>query len=428
MEFLSYLNYIFGGCAVVVALVLFYFIGIGGYGLFYRIGGYKPKTVKVGQLGVKFLSPGMSLMIVAITASWGGLHFADAITSDDFSNNWIVAIGFVSIILLVDWSLLQGNKTMFSIIARVLLALTVGFIVSILTCLVVFESDIKTKIARDIYVDVKSETASFEQEITYYKSLRSRASAYRDSAKMYIDSAYMAHRGEYIFNGERIGACRGYYELLQCPVYGNSFCWEFREKSAQFKRDAEKLEIEYDENKYVINDTTRIKAAEKGAEARNIGGIIKEIKDLWALMIDDGAVFVAVMLIFLFLMLVDLMPLTVKLGIKDSLDEEYKKAEEDLNAEEKDINELKREKHRERIIKGINFDYNVKDKELEAKDEIEIARIEREKTIRINLEKLKIIGINKIFQHNFDKAGKWEPKKEQPQDNIGSEDENEKTE
>ncbi len=110
------------------------FIGV------YKIGGYDPQIIKAGQLGSKHILPGLSLLIVFITSSYGGWHLADTISSGWYRLPY--TFGFVSIIILVDYLLLQGEKSHWSASMRVILSITLGFVISLLTILTITESDL----------------------------------------------------------------------------------------------------------------------------------------------------------------------------------------------------------------------------------------------------------------------------------------------
>jgi energy-coupling factor transporter transmembrane protein EcfT len=282
--------------------------------LIYKISGYDPNMVRAGQLGAKFLLPGLSLVIVLITSFYGGYHLADTITSGWYRIPF--TIGFVSLILLVDYLLLQGEKSKWTALMRVILSITMGFIISLLTCLVVFESDIEAKYTTNITSEIKEETATRERDIAYWKTLP-------DSIRKYNNLSVTAHKGDYITeHGERVGRCKD-LDQSKCPE--GTYCRIFKNMADSYKH-------EYDDNKHLINDSTYINNATSRIVSRNSKGIIGQIENLWNLMMQESVVLVGVVLFFIFLMVIDLMPISVKFGIKETLDNEYKEFLNELHA------------------------------------------------------------------------------------------------
>jgi hypothetical protein len=291
--------------------------------LLYRIGGYDPSIVKAGRLGAKYTLPGLSLMIVLITSTYGGYHLADTITDGWYRIPF--TLGFVSLILLVDYFLLQGEKSKWTALMRVILSVAMGFIISLLTCLVAFESDISSKNFRDIDADITTETTTRKEDIAYWKTLP-------DSITKYSNLAVKAHKGDYVTEqGTKVGKCKN-LDQSNCPK--GTYCRYFQDKAEYFR------EI-YDKNKSLINDTTYIANAQQKANAKNSDGIIEQIKDLWALMMDETVVLIGVILFFIFLMVVDLMPISVKFGIKDTLDRNYEEFLKTLRTEKDENGNLR---------------------------------------------------------------------------------------
>ena len=350
--------------------------------LLYRIGGYDPKIVKIGRFGAGFVLPGLSLMIVFITSSYGGWHLATTITTGFWC--FPFTLGFVSLILLVDYLLLQGEKSKWTAGMRVILSVTMGFIISLLTCLVAFESDISSKYNRDVNADVNTETTIRKNDIEYWKTLP-------DSISKYRNLSVKAHKGDYVTErGEVVGKCKD-FDQSNCPK--GTYCRDFQDKAASFK------DI-YDDNKNLISDTSYISNAKKNAEARNSDGIIEQIKDLWALMMEETVVFVGVILFFIFLMVIDLMPISVKFGIKDTLDKTYK---EFLEGKDENDNPLFYNTEKEK--------FNMENEKEKARIEIERLKdkekLKRTKAIIAKLEETKKEYAEKKIQYVFDEIGRW---------------------
>ncbi|NDV94243.1 hypothetical protein D0T84_04825 [Dysgonomonas sp. 521] len=297
-------------------------------------------------------------------------------------------MGFVSLILLVDFLLLQGEKSNWTAGMRVILSVTMGFIISLLTCLIVFGSDIKAKTARDIDTDVKLETETRKSDITYWKTLP-------DSINFYNTLSVTAHKGDYVTeHGQRVGKCKD-FDQANCPK--GTYCEVFRSKAEYFKTI-------YDNNKHLINDTTYITRAEQKAGERNSDGIIEQIKDLWELMMDEEVVLVGVILFFIFLMVIDLMPISVKFGIKDTLDNKY----------DAFLNKLRTERDASGNLRFYDVELekffleNEREKtNIEEEKQKETEKAKRVKAVIVKLEDVKKIYAENKLQHVVDGIKKW---------------------
>lgn len=285
--------------------------------LLYKVGGYDPEIVKAGQLGSKYLLPGLSLFIVFITSSYGGWHLAETITTGWYRFPFIV--GFVCLIILVDYLLLQGEKSNWTASMRVILSITMGFIISLLTTLIIFKSDITANNNKNISNQTSTETAVRIKEIAYWKSLLS------DSITKYDNLSTKAHKGDFMTDdGKKIPACGG-KELEQ------SYCRTFARKRDNYQNI-------YNENKdKIANEENYIREKKEEVLEKTPDGIVGQIENLWQLMTDEKVVLIGVVLFFIFLMVIDLMPISVKYGIKEKLDNDYEAKKKDLQ-DEKDSN------------------------------------------------------------------------------------------
>lgn len=281
--------------------------------LLYKVGGYNPEIIKAGQLSSRYLLPGLSLLIVLITSCYGGWHLADIKTISWY--RFPFTIGFVSLILLVDYLLLHGEKSNWTALMRVIVSATIGFIISILSTLQIFESDIIANRSDIIHNQTKTETAERIEEIAYWKSL------VKDSIPKYDNLSTKAHKGDYVTDeGKKIPACSA-VELEQ------SYC-------RTFARTRDIFQQIYNENQSkIINEENYIKGKMDEVIKRNPDGIIGQIENLWQLMLDKIVVFVAVILLFIFLTVIDLMPISVKYGIKDKLDADYEAKKIEIQTE-----------------------------------------------------------------------------------------------
>lgn len=282
--------------------------------LIYKLGGYNPKIVRAGHLGSKYLLPGLSLLIVFITSSYGGWHLADTITVDWY--RYAFTVGFVSLILLIDYLLLQGEKSKWAFGTRVLLSFSLGSIITILSILQIFKSDITANNITNIYTDTKNETKQRTDEIKYWKSIIS------DSIPKYDNLSTKAHKGDYVTDdGKKIPRCSG-VELEQ------SYCRTFARKRDNFQNI-------YDENKdKITNEESYIKGKQEEVKDRNPNAIIGQIQNLWQLIVTNKLVMgVWVSLIFIALMALDLTPILIKFSTKDKLDTDYEAKKIELQNE-----------------------------------------------------------------------------------------------
>lgn len=286
--------------------------------IIYKLGGYNPKIIKAGHLGSRYLLPGLSLLIIFVTSSYGGWHLADTITSGWY--RYLFTIGFISLILLVDYLLLQGEKSRWSFATRVLLSFSLGSIITILSILQIFENDITANNIVNINNETNNETKQRTDEIKYWKSL------INDSIPKYDNLSTKAHKGDYVTDdGKKIPAC-GIKELDQ------SYCRTFARKRDNFQNI-------YDENRdKIVNEESYIKGKEKEVKERNPNAIIGQIENLWELIEKNKLIMgVWVCLIFIALMALDLTPIMIKFSTKDKLDADYEAKKTELQTE-KDVN------------------------------------------------------------------------------------------
>ena len=348
--------------------------------LLYKIGGYDPQIIKAGQLGSKHILPGLSLLIVFITSSYGGWHLADTISSGWYRLPY--TFGFVSIIILVDYLLLQGEKSHWSASMRVILSITLGFVISLLTILTITESDIIANNNTNIDNDTKKETSQRTKDIAFWKSLNS------DSIPKYDALSTKAHKGDYVTNdGKKIPAC-GVSELEQ------SYC-------RTFARTSERFQNIYNENKNKVADEENyIIGKKKEVIARNSNGIVGQIGNLWQLMLNNGVVLAGVILFFIALMVIDLMPISVKFGIKDKLDSEYEAKKNELqNERDEDGNPLWYNVEKDKFFMETQKERGVLEElKLQAKNELELKRIQAKNDSELNKSNEETIkGMNSLY-------------------------------
>lgn len=313
--------------------------------LLYKVGGYNPKIIKAGQLGSKFLSPGLSLLVVFITSTYGGWHLADTITTDWY--RFPYTIGFVSLILLVDFLLLQGKKSNWTFSTRVFLSISLGSIITVLSILQIFKKDITANNESNIKKETNSETKNRADDIKYWKSLS------KDSIPKYAILSTKAHKGDYVTaDGKKIPPC-GAVDL------DASYCRTFANMRDDFKNI-------YEENKDKIkNEESYIQGKQEEVKKRNPNAIIEQIENLWELILKNKLVMgFWVGMIFIALMALDLTPILVKYGNKEELDTEYNNLK----------NQLQNEKDADGNALWYNADkekYFIKSKKQKAKIELE---------------------------------------------------------
>lgn len=337
------------------------------WNLIYKVGGYNHQIIKAGQLGPKFLIPGLSLFIVLITSSYGGWHLAETITTGIY--RIFMTIGFISLILLVDYILLNGEKSKWTFLLRTIVSITLGFIISMLTTLEMFSKDITANNNANIESQTNSETQQREQEIIFWKSLLS------DSIPKYDNLSTQAHKGDYITeDGKRIPRCGAIEQEM-------SYCRTFARKRDNYQKI-------YDENKdKIINVDTYIQDTKNDVTARNPDGILGQLENLWQLMMNRSAIFVGALLIFIALMVIDLIPISVKYGIKDSLDNDYQNVKNELKNDKNEDGEprwynVEKEKY---YAKSNDQKNSIAIKALKQKNQHDFEKFNEESLYQMNL-------------------------------------------
>ncbi|NDV79786.1 hypothetical protein [Dysgonomonas sp. 511] len=360
----------------------------------FKISGYCPEIVKAGRFGAKFLLPGLSLIIVFMTSCYGGVHLTTTLIDPQNVLQYVLCAGgtmcFTTLILVIDYTFIHGNKSGWNILIRIILAATAGFLISILTCLSIFEKDIEAARNKIIHTQTKSESQSYLENVERIRTLP-------DSINKYLHLSNMAHNGDLIIEGRKVGRC-GAVELPQ------SYCQVYLSKANSF-RD------EYDANKYLLTDTSQVALAKNMAEEQNSNALIGQIKNLWQLMSEEPIIAVGVTLIFIFLLFADLVPISVKFGIKDQLDKDY----------ENFINELRNDGfvdiEKKRIIKFNEHGIEEIEHEYERKSELQnIKREYFEKRMKFIIDKINRMSTNTGFAEETEVNNQEEPETDNESD------------
>jgi hypothetical protein len=293
--------------------------------LLLSIGGYKIKFYKAANLSPKYLLPGISLVLVLITSTWGGYHLSE-ITKISF-----VSIGFVAFILLLDFSILhintkkrvpldspqQENKRSVgwyvAIFTRLLVAIAAGSFISILTVLAIYKVEIESKLATNFDTELQMETMQYDKQINVADSLT------RVYEKQEAENRRLAGRERYQGNRE-IGSPAG------CGPEYTRYIMTAQQDSInsmiqKAKRDSLIL------NRASYEETAKAKIEEKQAK-----GLNGRITNLFAMAKEQPVTWFPIIAIFIILLCADMMPLITKIG-KDELDEEYAKTVKNLKDE-----------------------------------------------------------------------------------------------
>jgi maltodextrin utilization protein YvdJ len=330
--------------------------------LLYRIGGYDPQIIKAGRLGAKFLLPGLSLMIVSITSSWGGYHLAQ-ITVQDTLYQIIFTIVFVSLILFVDFLLLQSDKKGITAFLRVLLAFSMGTLISVLTALSIYNDEIKAKLTTNADEYLKIEMNNYDNRIEKSDSL---SSIYHNR---YIENNRLAGRELYQGNPD-IGSPAGpgsEYKRYLTNARNDSL------KSNDEKHTADSLRN--NRGSYKVQTKAKI-------EGQQLKGLNGRIENLYAMAIEKPITWFPLIVIFLALMVIDLMPISIKWGVMDSLDKKY----------EENLTQLREEKDAD----GNPRFYDVEKENFFIENDKLKAKIEKEKAIATAEAKRKQAVIEKL--------------------------------
>lgn len=348
--------------------------------ILYSVGGYDPKIVNAGRLGIKFILPGSSLLIVLITSSYGGYHLADIIVENNLLKIVFTVI-FVFLVLLVDFLLLNSKKKGITALLRVILAASLGFLVAVLTSLSIYRGDIEAEYSEIIDSELNNQMLVYERNYQYSDSL----------VKALPQS---------ILNNKRLAGIELYLgnpEIGSPPGPGA----EWRRYHDNVKNDSLNL-IRQTRVRDSLNANRERYRADKRSdiEKKHSKDLNGQIDNLLTLIIGKPTSIIVLVLIFVALMVIDLMPFTVKWGMMDDLDNDYKNK----------WNEIKNDS---RLYDAELEEFFMENEKKKVQIENE-KRKENAKSVRITqnitmVEEIKKEYANKKLQYILDLIKNWTP-------------------
>jgi len=234
--------------------------------------------------------------------------------------------------------------------------------------LLIYSGDIETELTKKVNNDVKTEMNTYDQDIAYSDSL------VKVLPQIISENQRLAHR-EYYQGNPEIGSPKG--AGIEYKRYLNNARIDSLNKVRQEEiRDS----LKANRNKYEKIKRNKIK---KGYSE----GLNGQIENLFDIMNQEKISYVLLILIFIALMAMDLVPLSIKWGMMDKLDEDYKNK----------LNE----------IKGDSRYYDVELEKFFSENEKEkLKETEKLKRIRAIIEKLentKMVYAEKKLQYIIDK-------------------------
>lgn len=315
--------------------------------LIYTLGGYDYRVIEkinpvTTHFALRYFVPGFSLLIVLLTAGYGGWHFTSTLLNTSAPNynlyHILATSVFAFFIFTVDYLILNSGKNLLILIARVILSLGLGSVIAILTTLSFFTDDIaaenqsqKNQLLNPIDSLCDAQISNIKGEITGYEK---RIDALRDSA--------IAERQGRTKSG--VPGPGGIWEEIHGNIIRDSTRLEERTANLRLeeqeiedkrKRDKEKVEREFSSNNF-----------------------ISQVRSLWRLMKENIVSFYTIIFI-LSVLICDLIPLLAKIG-KDyskefdpymeyitSLKERIKIVDKDIPIDFTDIDYLRKKNDKE---------------------------------------------------------------------------------
>ena len=287
--------------------------------LLYNIGGFNINVVKAGNLSrIKYLIPGISLLLVIITSFWGGYHLA-AITVNSSKYQIPFSLVFVILIFIVDFILLHSNKNGFSAFLRILLSFSLGTLVSVLTLLSIYNAEITAKLSENLNSEIEAKMNEYDSKIKEADNLK----MVNDSLKMRNNE--LAGRELYLGNPE-IGSPPG--DGIERQRYLNNAILN-QDISEQNKKKSDSLKS--NKNSYKKKEKELI-------EMKQLKGLNGRVQNLFLMAKTEPITWFPLLAVFLSLFVIDLMPLTVKFGMMDELESKYNDVKQKLETDNRFYN------------------------------------------------------------------------------------------
>lgn len=277
----------------------------------YFFGGYDYKVVdKIntvsGHYGIKYMIPGLSLLIIFLTAGYGGWHFSESlIDSNQILMRIIGTLLFALFVFYIDFLILNSGRSVGIIISRVMLSLCLGSIVAILTTLSFFKSDIVAESIRykaELIspIDIEYQRKNFVIDSTM-NSWDNRIRAMRDSA--IVEAQGGSKSGKAGFG--RI------HQEMRDNIRVDSL--EFVKRKKELSEQKERLSTERENTISKIENSVSDK------------GFISQVNSLWRLM-KEGVVSLYTIIFLIALIISDMIPVLAKISKDYSKeDDPYKK-------------------------------------------------------------------------------------------------------
>ena len=328
--------------------------------LIYKLGGYDYKIIEkinpiTTHFGMRYLIPGLSLLIIFLTAGFGGWHFTATLINNEEPNyefkHFLGTLFFAFFVFFIDYIILNSGKNKLILIARVILSFGLGSIVAILTTLSFFSNDIRAendsqKNLRLNPIDSIYDAQKAAKDSSITKS-QNRITALRDSA--------IAERQGRTKSGK--AGPGGNWE----EIHKNITLDSIQVEQTKLTLSADKAEIEKD----------RKREKDKIEKEFSSKDFISQVKSLWRLM-KETIVSIYTFIFLVALIICDLIPLLAKVS-KDysddydpykeyinSLREKVKVKEDDIELDYRDIeliktqNDFELSKFNEDALKKMN--------------------------------------------------------------------------
>jgi hypothetical protein len=268
----------------------------------YRLGGYDYKIIEkintvTTHFGMKYFIPGFSLLIVFLTAGYGGWHFTATLIDKQGQNFELIhllgTLFFATFIFMIDYLILNAGTNRLILYARVILSFGLGSIVAILTTLAFFSADI-----------IAENEHQKNLSITPINNLYDSKIAVIDSEQIKLDNRLTGLRDTAI--AERQGRTKS-------GVAGAGPIWE--EIHTNIILDSLKL-IEYkatQQKKKELIEKDRKRELDKVEREFASDDFIAQINSLWRLM-KEKIVSIYASIFLVSLIICDLIPLLAKIG------------------------------------------------------------------------------------------------------------------
>ncbi|WBX97525.1 DUF4407 domain-containing protein [Chryseobacterium gambrini] len=351
--------------------------------LLYMLGGYEEKIITAGNLNkINYLLPGISLFLIVLTSTWGGYHLSEITLKTNYVQ-YIFTFFFVIIILIVDFILLNSNKSGFSAFLRILLALSLGALVTVLTLLSIYDDEIKAKLTENVNTELKTKMDKYDNDVIEADSLK----LFNDS--QYIENNKLAGRELYQGNPE-IGSPAGdgsEYKRYLVNAKQNL------ENSKFYKKQSDSLR--FNRKSFETNQKQII-------EEKQLRGLNGRILNLYTMANNDPITWFPIIVVFISLIVIDLVPISIKFGIKEKLDKDYENAKKTLKDDIRFYNPEK-----EKFFIKINDEKAI----IEGEKERQIKKAERIKSNIQQLEEAKKQYANKKLQFLIDEINNWSRQK-----------------